>query len=224
MARPTVGLIVPPADGALPPECAALYGERVRFLGFGLGLERMTPEGYDRVIGRVGEAARTLAGQGAQAVALMGTSLSFYQGVAFNERLIDVMRRDSGLPATTMSQAVTEALRRHGARKLALATAYNAQVNARLADYLTACGFAPGPIESLSLEEVGSVHGVAPAAILALALKAAQAAPDADALLISCGGLRTLEVVAPLERRLNIPVVTSGIAGLEAAVGLLDPG
>jgi arylmalonate decarboxylase len=190
-------------------------------LGFGLGLPRMTPEGYDSVIGRVGLAAQSLVRQGAQAVALMGTSLSFYQGGDFSDRLIDLMRRESGLPATTMSRAVVEALGRFKARKLAVATAYNAQVNARLADYLGACGFEAGPIESLALEEIGSVHGVTPAAILDLALKAARATPDADALLISCGGLRTLEIVEPLERRLNIPVVTSGIAGLWAAVRLV---
>lgn len=34
-------------------------------------------------------------------------------------------------------------------------------------------------------------------------------APQADALLISCGGLRTLEILAPLEARTKIPAVSS---------------
>ncbi len=52
-----------------------------------LGLKTMTPEGYDAVIDRIGPAGEKLAAQGANAVVLMGTSLSFYKGAAFNRTL-----------------------------------------------------------------------------------------------------------------------------------------
>ncbi|HWP29756.1 MAG TPA: arylmalonate decarboxylase, partial [Chloroflexota bacterium] len=115
--EPVVGLIVPPAAGAVPPEGAQLYPQGVRFIAAGLGLTRLTPEGYDAVIDRIADRARALAAQGAQALALMGTSLSFYRGYAFNEELKAALAAATGLPATTMSTAVVEALRALGVRR-----------------------------------------------------------------------------------------------------------
>ncbi len=36
-------------------------------------------------------------------------------------------------------------------------------------------------------------------------VKVRDSAPDADALLVSCGGFRTLEIIAPLEARVGVP-------------------
>ena len=48
-----------------------------------------------------------------------------------------------------------------------------------------------------------------------------KAAPGADAILISCGALKTLEVLAPLEQRSGVPVVSSLPHALWAGVRLL---
>ena len=82
-----------------------------------LGLKTMTPEGYDAVIDRIGPAGEKLAAQGANAVVLMGTSLSFYKGAAFNERLTETLKKSTGLPVTTMSTGVVEGLRAVGAKR-----------------------------------------------------------------------------------------------------------
>jgi maleate cis-trans isomerase len=46
----------------------------------------------------------------------------------------------------------------------------------------------------------------------------ANAAPDADGILISCGNLRTFEAIEPLEKDFSVPVVTSNQAGLWQAL------
>ena len=46
-------------------------------------------------------------------------------------------------------------------------------------------------------------------------------APEAEGLLISCGGLRTLGVAQPLEDRHGIPVVSSTQAAFWAAMRLV---
>ena len=40
MTQPHLGLIVPPAAGAVPVDGPLLYGERIRFSARGLGLAR----------------------------------------------------------------------------------------------------------------------------------------------------------------------------------------
>ena len=220
-SSPVLGVIVPPADGAIPPELPQLYGGRLACVGAGLGLPQMSQGGYDSVIGRVAELSRALAAKGAQAIALMGTSLSFYRGAEFNDRLVDTMREATGLPATTMSNAIVDALRAVGARRLAVGTAYNEDVNSRLASFLAASGFEVLALESMGLLSVEQVLSVTQDELMALGLRAAAAAPDADALLISCGGLRTLALTAPLEQRIGKPVISSAVAGAWAAARLL---
>lgn len=220
-AEPIVGMIVPPAAGEVPPEPPRLYPTGVRFIATGLALDRLTPEGYDGVIGRVEAAARRLAREGASAVALMGTSLSFYRGAAFNARLLETMAAATGLPVTTMSSGVVDALQALGARRLAVATAYIDEVNRRLARYLTDCGFEVLTVQGMAIEQVDRIHTVSDAAVLDIGLQAFAAAPEADALFISCGGLRTLDVTVPLEQRCGVPVVSSAVAGAWAAVRLI---
>jgi maleate cis-trans isomerase len=46
-------------------------------------------------------------------------------------------------------------------------------------------------------------------------------APKADALLISCGALKTLQILAPLEERCKVPVISSLPDAFWAGVRLL---
>jgi arylmalonate decarboxylase len=58
--------------------------------------------------------------------------------------------------------------------------------------------------------------------IIALCDSAIAATDGAEALLISCGGLRTLGVAQPLESHHGIPVVSSATAAFWAAMRLVD--
>jgi len=78
----------------------------------------------------------------------------------------------------------------------------------------------------LSLEGFGLFGFGEPSAksegdIISLGSRVCGTAPDAEGLLISCGGLRTLGVAAPLEERHGIPVVASTQAAFWAAMRLI---
>jgi arylmalonate decarboxylase len=219
--EPLVGLIVPARAGAVPADGPRLYPGGVRFLATGLGLERMTPDGFDTVVDRVGDLARGLATEGAEAVALMGTSLSFYRGHAFNEQLEATMHEASGLPTTTMSTGVVEGLRAMDVRRVAVGTAYIDEVNARLRRFLVESGFEVLAVEGLGIDVVGQAGTVPPAALLDLGQRAFAASPGADGILISCGGLRTLDLTVPLEAACGVPVISSTPAAFWSAVRLV---
>src|ERR1051325_66182 len=78
--RPLLGLIAPPANSPVPPEGLTLYAAALRFTVYGLGLPTMTPEGYDSVIDKIVPAAQQQAKEGASAISIFGTSLTFYKG------------------------------------------------------------------------------------------------------------------------------------------------
>ncbi|MCD6673464.1 MAG: aspartate/glutamate racemase family protein [Burkholderiaceae bacterium] len=219
--RPVLGVIVPPADGAVPPELPALYADRIRVVGRGLAIPGISMAGFDTVIDRVAQLSRELAADGATAIALMGTSLSFYRGGDWNEQITHTMRAAGRLPATTMSDAIVAALHAVHGKRLAVATAYTDEMNCRLHEFLEARGFEVASLVALGLSAVEQVHAVHPHELEALGERAVREAKNADAVLISCGGLRTLDVTMPLESRTGLPVVSSAVAGAWAAVRLL---
>lgn len=225
---PVLGLIFPPARG-IPEEGIALYGGRLRYVVADLGIERITPKDFDAALARIPAAAKKLAAAGADAIELTGTSLTFYRGEAFNQQLRETVIRASGLPATTMSNGIIEALRAVGARRIAVATAYNDEVNTRLRQFLQEHGFEPLVITGLGMEVMSEVHQVTRQTLMDFCVQVHASAPGADALFISCGGLRTLEIIAPLESLTGVPVISSMPHGLWAGARLagldgLSPG
>jgi arylmalonate decarboxylase len=94
-------------------------------------------------------------------------------------------------------------------------------VNDRLQAFLIANGFEVLALEGFGLFGFGEPDTKSEADIIALGSKVCAAAPAADGLLISCGGLRTLGVAKPLEQRHDIPVVASTQAAFWAALRLV---
>lgn len=198
-----------------------MYGERIRFVVTGLGLDRMTPDGYDAVIGLIPDAARRLVDAGAEAIELTGTSLTFYKGEAFNRELRETVTRASGLPATTMSNGVIDGLKAVGAERVAVATAYNDEVNDRLRAFLIEHGLEPLVVTGMGIEAVADVDLVTQDDLLEFGARVHASAPEADSVLVSCGGFRTLELIAPLENRTGVPVISSMPHGLWAGARLV---
>jgi arylmalonate decarboxylase len=220
-ADPVVGMIFPPANYPVPPEATLLYPSGVRFLAEGVGLERMTPEGYDKVIGRIVPAAQKLAQAGANAISIMGTSLTFYKGAAFNKELIQSVTKATGLPASSMSNGIVEGLRAARARRIAVATAYADVVNNRLRAFLEESGFEVLGVKGLGIERFEDAPPVTQEGLLKFSAEAFESVPKADTLLISCGALKTLELLVPLEKRCKVPVVSSTPHALWNAVRLV---
>jgi len=176
---------------------------------------------YDSAWEGIIPAAEQLAARGVDAVMVIGTSLTFYRGAEAHAELLETLRATTGLPVSTMSQAVVEGLRGFGARRIAVATAYADEVNARLKAFLGAHGFDVLGLKGFGLFGFNQPDTMREADIIALGAEVCGEAPAAEGLLISCGGLRTLGVAKPLEARHGIPVVASTQAAFWAALRLV---
>ena len=216
----TIGLVVPFATDAVPDEGLQMY-PGVRFVPRGVGVRSLTPQGYDSAWEGILPAAEYLAKQDVDAMMVIGTSLTFYRGSDFHAELLEKLRATTGLPVSTMSQAVVDGLRHFGARRIVVATAYADDVNNRLRAFLVDQGFDVLGLEGFGLFGFGEPGSKSEADIIALGSKVCAASPAAEGLLISCGGLRTLGVAKPLEDRHGIPVVSSTQAAFWAALRLV---
>jgi arylmalonate decarboxylase len=204
----TIGLVVPFPTDTVPEEGPMMY-PGVKFIPRGVGVRALTPEGYDVAWNGILPAAKALAKEGVDAIMVIGTSLTFYRGYEAHQRLLQQLRQETGLPVSTMSEAVVDGLRAVGARRIAVATAYAEEVNNRLADFLRKAGFEVLVLEGFGLFGFGEPGKKSEKDIIELSSKAIAEAGKPDAVLISCGGLLTLGCAEPIERRHGVPVVTS---------------
>jgi arylmalonate decarboxylase len=218
---PTLGLIFPPKDYPVPPEATRLYPTGVTFLSRGIGLERLTPDGYDAAIPKVIPAAESLVREGATAISVMGTSLTFYKGRAFNENLTAQVKKATGVPVTTMSTGIVDGLRAARAKRIAVATAYNVEVTDRLKAFLEEYGFEVLAAKGLGYEQIPAGGDIIDNRLSEFCAETFEGAKNADTLLISCGGLKTLDLIVPLEARCKVPVVSSTPHALMASVRLV---
>jgi arylmalonate decarboxylase len=218
---PAIGLIFPPLDYPIPPDARRLYPAGVEFLGDGVGLPGgMTLDGYDEAIPRVIPVAQALAKRGARAVSVFGSSITFYKGAKFHDDLIALVSKATGLPATTQSNGLLDGLRTVNARRVAVATAYTDIVTERLKVFLEEHGFQVTSAKGLGYERIP--EGAATQDVLFnLGAEAYAGSRKADALVLSCGALQTLDLIVPLEARIAVPVVSSTPHGLMNGVRLL---
>jgi arylmalonate decarboxylase len=216
----TIGLVVPFAEDRVPDEGLQMYPD-VRFIPRGVGVKSLTPAGYDGAWDGIVPAAEHLAQRGVDAIMVIGTSLTFYRGHEAHARLLERLRVATGLPVSTMSAAVVDGLAAVGARRIGVCTAYADEVNCRLADFLADSGFEVAALEGFGLFGFGEPGRMGEDDIIALSAKVCAQAPDAEGLLISCGGLRTLGVAKPVEERHGVPVVSSTQAAFWAAMRLV---
>jgi arylmalonate decarboxylase len=216
----TIGLVVPTANHEVPPEGPAMY-PGVRFIVRAAPVKDLTPAGYDPAWSGILPAADYLVAQGVDAIMVIGTSLTFYRGPQAHQKLLAELRSRTGLPVSTMSQSILDGLREVGAKRIAVATAYTDVVNRRLQELLAAADIEVLALTCFNIVEFAEPHKKSSADIIALATGAAEAAPEAEAILISCGVLRTLEVARPLEAKFGIPVVSSATAAFWAAMRLV---
>jgi arylmalonate decarboxylase len=218
-AQPVLGMIFPPKNNPVPPEAAELYPKGVTFLADDVAFNGMTIESYEEAVPRIVPAALRLKDRGAQAISIMGTSLTFFKGAAYNQELIAGVHKATGLPASSMSSGIVDGLKVAGAKRVAVATAYTDSVNATLERFLKESGFEIVAMKGLGL--VRATGAVTQEQLYDFSAGVYEKASKADTLLISCGGLKTIDLLVPLEDKCKVPVVSSTPHALMNAVRLV---
>ncbi len=112
--------------------------------------------------------------------------------------------------ATTLVTGVINGLRALEAKRIVVATPYLDEINAMEVDFLTAKGFEVLDIQGLNIVDGAQMGRIAPEYLAEFALEIDR--PDADAIFVSCGGIRTIDVIEEIESAAGKPVVASNQA------------
>lgn len=153
-------------------------------------------------------AARLLPDDGLDVVTFACTSGTVAVGEDVTHA--ELARGAPGATPSSLAAAVRKALGTMGARRIVLGSPYTPELNADMVRYLQGAGFEVLAAHGMGLHYDSEMIRVAPAYIGEFARAIDR--PDADAILLSCGALRSLGVVAEIERGLGKPVICSNQA------------
>ncbi len=141
------------------------------------------------------------------------TSATLTHGPAFDRQLAIRIGDRSGVATVTAAGALVHALKTLGVTRIAFASPYTSDINRQAIDFLEQSGF-----ETVSQAEVeGTLDNagqgaLSPDEVYELGRRAGS--PEAEAVVLSCTDMRSVEAVARLEADLGKPVVSSNQAML----------
>ena len=107
-------------------------------------------------------------------------------------------------------QGVLDALNELQVKRLVVGTPYLDEVNTAEAEYLLGKGYEILDVQGLNLGTGTKMGRVTPEFWKTFAIRIDQ--PDADAIFLSCGGIRALEIAEEIEQTIGKPVITSNQA------------
>ncbi len=111
---------------------------------------------------------------------------------------------------STLVTGVINALHRVEAKKIVIATPYLDEINSMEAVFFQQKGFDVLDIQGLNVEDCEAMGRIKPSYLRDYALSMDR--PDADAIFVSCGGIRTLDVLQEIEDVAGKPVICSNQA------------
>lgn len=208
--RARIAMLLPSVNAAAEPQIADMLPDGVSIHTTRLRLRSSREEDVMGMVENVEEGAKLLADCKPDLIVFHCTAASMFRP-GFDDEIIERIEDATDLPATSTSKGVIEALRTLDARNIALTTPYLKETNDREVEFLESH-------QVRVLSETGMEISGDGEAMLAVQpgewyrRVRAQEDPKVDAYFISCTAVRSAEVIEPLERDLDKPVITSNQA------------
>jgi len=227
---PKIGVLVPFTNVNLEPDMMQMcpQGATVHFERLG-GYDVNEIPGSDQMAGLgasdISLSLSLLSGIRPAAILYGCTSATLTQGTSFDRDLSARIKAGSGAVSLTAASALVAGIRAVGAIRVGFASPYIGEVNDQAEAFLR-----DERISMVRRVDIGRAldnYGqgeLSPPEVYDLAVRADH--PDAQAIVLSCTDMRSVEAVDRIESALNKPVITSNQAmvfGVCRALGLPRP-
>lgn len=214
--RERIGLILPSTNTVAEQEFFRMAPEGISTHVTRVKLTATNPEGLKAMAANARRATDEMMSCLADVILYGCTSGSFVQGVQWEAEFRQSLCEQAGRPVLTTANNCHLALQALGKKKIAIATPYIDSLNKAAYRYYSDLGYDIVNIVGLGIETATNIGKNPPHAIYRLGRSAIT--KDTQVLFLSCTGIRSIEVVDMLEQDLGIPVFSSNIANLWAAM------
>ncbi len=213
--RARIGIIIPSSEqGIAIREYEMIFPEGVVPIVTRMMLKETTVEALTKMEKDAEYAAELIATSKPSCVSYSCTAGAFIKGVDFDQNLIKKIQKITNTPSTTMANAVVEALKEIGAKRILLICPYNEKIVKTELSYFKKLSIDVVYHKGLGLSDTRKIYETTPWETYELTIKAFKEIPpgNIDAIFISCGGLRAVEIIEYVERATGIPCITSNQA------------
>ncbi len=205
-----IGVLIPSVDtGYCSYEFRVLCPEGVVTLETRLAMGALTLENLQKMRGDALYGAKLLAAAGPDVITYEATAAGFVLGVDGDAALIREIEEATGIRATTGAASVAASLEALGIKKVSVYAATTEEVTQYAVRYLSDKGFDVRRHESVSFGHASEGFRMSPWELYGEVVKFYRRCPDVEAIFIAGGCFRTLEMLATLEKDLELPVVTT---------------
>ncbi|WP_406648976.1 Asp/Glu racemase [Aliisedimentitalea scapharcae] len=223
---PRIGVLVPYTNCNIEPDMQLLCppGATIHCARMG-GYDVDEIPGSDQMAGLgssdISEPLMLLSGVRPHAILYGCTSATLTHGPAFDADLSERIKSGSGALSLTAAGSLVAAIQALGAARVGFASPYLGEINDQAMRFLSGQG-----IETVKCHDVGRPLGnygqgeLTPDEVFELALQADH--PDAQAIVLSCTDMRSVECITRVEAALGKPVVTSNQAMMFCLMRALD--
>ena len=157
---------------------------------------------------QVEDAAALLAKAPLDVITLGGTSATFLEGLGNDLKVIKRIESVSdGVPGSATSSAAVRALRKLGVQRISFVGPYIEEVTQRGGRFFADNGFEVTGAHGMNVLADQDINDIDLERTYAFAKQVVE--PEAQAVFISCTGLRTIGAIEALEKDLRRPVVTA---------------
>ncbi len=224
--RARFGVLVPFTNTNLEPDFTSLRppGVSLHFARLGGYDAEVIPD--DDQMASLGEAPledplRLIAGARPDVVFYGCTSATLTHGVSFDRDLAARIHAETGAKTVTAAGSLVHALNALGVARIGFASPYVGAINQQAVGFLAEAGF--DTVHSADIGRALDNYGqgaLTPDEVFDLGKRADH--EDAQAIVLSCTDMRSVEIVETLEAALGKPVICSNQAMLFEAMSVLD--
>ncbi|MBV9195673.1 MAG: aspartate/glutamate racemase family protein [Solirubrobacterales bacterium] len=217
-----VGLIVPSSNTVAEPDFYRRLDGDATVHTARMYLDEVTPEDEAVMLDEhLPVALRDLATTRPDVVVFACTSAGTLRGNAYEHELTAAIGERTQAPGISVAAAVRRAIAARGARRVRVLTPYVEALNDKICASLEQEGLEVCAIEGMGIRANTEIGAVEPGHIVDFACERLGGA-GGELLFASCTNFRALEAREQIEHELEIPVVTSNQAALEAVLECLD--
>jgi len=209
--RAKIGSIAPSLDLTSCYEQQTIFPKGVMLLQTRVMLKEATPEGLVKLSEEVLYGAELLGTARPDVISYNCTSSAIMKGAEFEADVVRKIEDISGAKGTSMALSIREALNFLGVKKIALVCPYLKEIVDAEEIYLESFGFEVVYSDTLNKSDPLAYAAREPWENYHFALNAARNAPEAEAVVVSCGAMRTIQIIEYLERAIGKPAVSSNL-------------
>jgi maleate cis-trans isomerase len=204
-----IGLISPNLTEETLVDVYKIFPDGIRIEGRALKVGKYTDDEFHRAEQAFADLVRDLAREPLDFLMVTGELFLSYKGPGSDRQILDMVKKITPTPASTVLTAVTRGCQALGLKRVVMATPFPEDQDERLVRFLAHDGIEVVGFRGLGCPNADVIWDLPPESGYDLATSLLREHPDVDGVYMPCNKWRIVSVIDRIENESGKPVVTN---------------